>query len=322
MKTVSVIVTCYNCEKYVEKTLNSLIKQSYKINEIIVIDDCSSDKTRDIVSKIAKKNSNIIFFKNSENKGVSYSRNFAIKKATSDYLMFCDGDDWYEYNAVEELINSATKENADYVVAGYYITYDDGRKISIKFNDLFENNIITKEECISVMPITSSSKLISREVIIKNNLEYPLELKNCEELAIIPVSAFYSKKVFYLDKCLYNYYQRSNSSSNKKINNLDFFDISYKQFKSKLPNKYESSIKQRMIEHIVYSKTMVMVKNKFSKEEIIKHINESKHELKGIKLKSILSKLPFRKKVFVLCALTKNIFILKLYVKLQNKLIG
>lgn len=55
MKNVSVIVTCYNCEKYVEKTLNSLIKQSYKINEIIVVDDCSSDKTRNVVSKIAKK---------------------------------------------------------------------------------------------------------------------------------------------------------------------------------------------------------------------------------------------------------------------------
>lgn len=316
-KTVSVIVTCYNCEKYVAKTINSLLNQTYKLNEIILIDDYSKDKTLEVLKKYTKKNNNIKLLINKENKGVSYSRNLGIKNASSEFLMFCDGDDWYDNNAVEILMNAQEDNNADYVVAGYNISYDNGKKIPIKFNGMFKNKVVTKEECISIMPITSCSKLIKKDIIVKNNLQYEEDLKNCEELSIIPVAAFFANKVICIEDCIYNYFQRKNSASNKKLTNLNFFEKSYNYFKDRIPKEYSSSICQRMVEHIIYSKTLVLIKNKADKKILTKHIEECKKEIKGQKINKILLGLPLRKKIFVLCTLNKQFFFLKLYVKLQ-----
>lgn len=321
METIGVIIPNYNSGKYINKCLDSLLKQEYKINEIIVIDDHSTDDSIKTIREYAKKNKSIILLENDVNKGVSYSRNRGIEYAKSDYLMFCDADDWYEKEATKKMMKVVKKECADFVFAGLYITYKDGKKLQVKYNN-FNEDVITKEECISNLPITSASKLIKKTLFLDNNIKYSCEVKNCEELPVIPIVAFYAKKVIYINECLYNYFQRGTSASNKKLQNLNFYDITFEEFKKNLPSKYKQAISIRMIEHLLYSKTYSLVKDNFSKIEILENINKCKKELDGQNIKMLLTKFPYRKKIFIKCSLKGLIFPLKLYVMIQQKMIG
>ena len=320
MKTIGVIVPNYNSGIYIKKCLDSLLEQEYKVNEIIVVDDCSTDESTKIVKEYTEKNDNIILLENGKNMGVSYSRNRGIENAKSEYIMFCDSDDWYEKQATKRMMEKVEKDSADFVLAGYYITYKDGRKIEVKYNNL--NKIeIDKETAISYLPITSSSKLIKKSILEEHNIKYPEGIKNCEELPVIPVAGFYAKKVVYIDECLYNYFQRENSASNHELQDLSFYDITYEKFKSNLPKEYKNSINIRMIEHLLYGKTYSLIKEKHLKKEIIENINKCKRDLGGQDINSILMQFPIRKRIFVKCALAKLIFPLKLYVELQQKMI-
>ena len=101
MIKVSVVVSVYNGEKYIEKCIKSILRQSYKNIELIVVNDGSIDKTKKILDKY--KESIVVINKN--NTGVSDSRNRGIDKATGEYIMFCDADDWLDKKAVELAIN-------------------------------------------------------------------------------------------------------------------------------------------------------------------------------------------------------------------------
>ena len=100
MKKVSIIVPVYNGQDFINKCLNSLINQTYINVEIIVINDCSTDNSLDLLKKYNDK----IILINKENSSVSDSRNLGLKKASGDYIMFCDIDDWYEKVTVEKAV--------------------------------------------------------------------------------------------------------------------------------------------------------------------------------------------------------------------------
>ena len=229
MKTIGVIIPNYNSGIYIKRCLDSLLEQEYRVNEIIVVDDCSTDESTKIVKEYTKKYNNIILLENEKNMGVSYSRNRGIENTKSEYIMFCDSDDWYEKQATKKMMEKV-EDGADFVFVGYYITYKDGRKIEAKYNT-FNNIEITKETCISYLPITSWAKLIKKSILVEHNIKYPVGIKNCEELPVIPVAGFYAQKIVYIDECLYNYFQRENSASNHRLEDLSFYDITYEKFK-------------------------------------------------------------------------------------------
>lgn len=321
MKEISAIIPNYNSGKYIDKCLKALINQEYEVREIIVIDDCSTDESVEIVKEYVKKNKKIKLSINEKNMGVSYSRNKGISMATSEYLMFCDGDDWYELDATKKMVQALEEYNADYIVACYNIAKSENEKIAILYDSYFQEGEISKKECIAFLPITSSAKLIKKSIITENGLQYPEGIKNCEELPIIPIAAMLASKVVYIRQAVYNYYQREKSASNRKIDNLDFFDITYQLFKEKILPEYEIELLQRMAEHLMYGKTLTLIKNKANKKEITTHLNKCIKELEGSKIKNIIGKFPIRKKLFLYFARYKIIFPLRMYVKLQEKIL-
>ena len=102
-------------------------------------------------------------------------------------------------------------------------------------------------------------------------------------MPVIPVAGFYAQKIVYIDECLYNYFQRENSASNHRLEDLSFYDITYEKFKNQLPQEYKKSINIRMVEHLLYSKTYSLIKEKHLKKEIIENLLSntlvSPHEL-------------------------------------------
>ncbi len=103
---VSVIITNYNYSKYLRFCIDSVINQTYKKIELIIIDDCSSDDSIDIISSYANKYNNISFRFNSQNKGVIYSRNLGIDIANGYYICFLDADDFWGLTKIEKQVNA------------------------------------------------------------------------------------------------------------------------------------------------------------------------------------------------------------------------
>lgn len=102
---VSIIIPVYNVERYIEECLNSVLSQTYENIEIIVVNDGSTDRSRDIIKKFADKDTRIIFVDN-ENKGVGASRNDGLKSAKGEYIFFVDSDDHIDSSLLETLLDS------------------------------------------------------------------------------------------------------------------------------------------------------------------------------------------------------------------------
>lgn len=329
MKDVSIIVPVYNTEKYLKTCLDSLVNQNYDKDkyEIIAINDCSTDNSLSILNDYRRKYKNIIVYDFKKNHGVSYARNSAIKKSNGEYLMFCDSDDRYDYNAIKTLIDSARKYNADFVMADYFISKGN-KNIAVNSSNYFSETIISKKEIISYMTLTSCSKLIKRELFINNKVFYPEDLKKCEELPVIPVLAYKANKAISISHNLYYYVQRSDSASNERykdiqIDSLSFFDESFNKFVDLLSTEnYAHEIEFRAIDHLLYGKCLVMLKSNIERSQIIKYIDNFKEEYPNFIKNKYLKRFSKSKHIFILALNNKMIVIARILAYIHERITG
>ena len=129
---ISIIVPVYNVEKYIDKCLKSLVNQTLKNIEIIVVKDGYKDKTQKIVERYIKDNSNSILI-NSTNKGVAAARNIGLKIANGEYIGFVDSDDYVDKNMFKNMYNLAKKNNYDCVQCNFFYTDYNKKIIGNKF---------------------------------------------------------------------------------------------------------------------------------------------------------------------------------------------
>ena len=124
MELVSIIVPIYNTEEYIDKCVESIINQTYKEIEIILIDDGSTDNSPILCDKWEEKDKRIhvIHLKNG---GVSRARNIGLKNANGKYISFIDSDDYVESNFIEVMIEEFMKEKADIVISKFCKVYED-----------------------------------------------------------------------------------------------------------------------------------------------------------------------------------------------------
>lgn len=116
---VSVIVPVYNAEKYLKRCLESILSQTYCNYEVILIDDGSTDNSKDIVNKYQSKDDRIIYLYQ-ENEGNTSARKRGVNIAKGEYLIFVDADDWIEKNCIDTLLKEMLKSNADLVMSNLY----------------------------------------------------------------------------------------------------------------------------------------------------------------------------------------------------------
>ena len=220
---ISIIIPCYNTEKYLDDCLNSILNQTYKNYELIFVDDCSTDNTYKIIKGYEKKYDFIRAFQNPVNSGAGASRNLGISKAKYDIISFIDSDDTIEDNFYEELMKTMKKNSADVAVCDIYIKYD--KTFDISSSDARNCSCVgqvTKENLINNgLAASPCNKLIKKELLINN--PFPEGIMNEDVPSIIGV-IIDSKKVSYTTKTYYNYFQRKTSVQNEKIS-FKRFDI-------------------------------------------------------------------------------------------------
>ncbi len=232
---VSVIIPVYNTEKYLKKCISSIIDQSYKNLEIIIIDDGSTDSSSLICEEFLRNDSRIVY-KKIKNSGVSNARNVGIMTSTGDYLSFIDSDDYIGKDYVKNLVQVANNYECEIVVCGLTeLKGDFESKISI-YKDMKEDfkeitfplNI---EDYLLTFEFNSScSQLISKKLISDNNIKFNTEIKYGEDMLFSFECYFNSKKTFYLKQYDYFYIRNDNSAMGKtdKKSIDKFYDDNFK----------------------------------------------------------------------------------------------
>lgn len=130
---ISIIVPVYNTENYLEKCLYSLVNQTYKNIEIIIVDDGSPDNSMNIIQKFVLADNRVKVI-SQKNQGLSGARNTGMNNANGDYIMFIDSDDWIEIDTCEKAINASEKYNADVVFWSYIREFSDSQKDNYLFD--------------------------------------------------------------------------------------------------------------------------------------------------------------------------------------------
>lgn len=217
---VSIIVPIYNADKFIDKCIGSILRQSYNKFELILINDGSTDESGDVCQKFASQDSRIMYIKQ-VNQGVSCARNRGLALAKGEYLCFVDADDWLEENAVEEYLRCITSNDADMIISERIVHTTKGVAYTqYDANCMKDRNSICKALLMDNIGNHVTQKMFKKEVW--NGIVFPQGLVY-EDFYIFPSLLMRVNKIAYLEKNLYNYNRMNESSITSASNDFNAF---------------------------------------------------------------------------------------------------
>lgn len=223
---ISVVVPIYNVEKYLERCVNSIINQTYKNLDIILVDDGSQDNSGKICNKYKEKYSNIHVI-HQKNQGLSVARNNGLAIAKGDYITFIDSDDWIKEDMIESLFNAIQKYKADIASVGFCDVYDNGQ--IIKHAKYTKIEVLTKEKALECflfndyLTVCVCGKLYKTD--IWNGIQCPPG-KLFEDQYTTYKLLDKSNKVVFVSNSYYYYYKRSGSIGHSQFDSQTY-DLYY-----------------------------------------------------------------------------------------------
>jgi glycosyltransferase involved in cell wall biosynthesis len=216
---VSIIIPVFNSETYISRCLNSVLNQSIKEVEILIIDDISTDKSEQIILKYKKSNQCIKYIKLKEKCGAGGARNIGLKYAKGKYISFIDSDDWADSTMLEKMSYYLDKYKCEIALCGILTEFHDARSAQIRYSYDVENvidsefaiDLLTRRfnQDISISPLVGN-KIYDKSFLKRNNLTF---IPNCfnEDDAFNFLSFINAKKIVITPSTFYHYYQRDNS---------------------------------------------------------------------------------------------------------------
>lgn len=233
MAIISIIIPIYNVEKYIEQCVRSLFEQTLEDLEYIFVNDCTPDKSIDILRQVLtcypQRTNQVKILNNTTNLGQSGSRKCGIKEATGDYIIHCDSDDWVEKDWLEQMYNKAIEENADIVMCDFFKNYPDGREIVMNMADDTEKNKAFANLYTSARMGSLCGHLVKRDIVQSDDIFWPT-WNYTEDITLVFQYYMRASKLTSTHSPLYHY--RDNLQS-----------ISYRKFET-LFNDYKSTIRK------------------------------------------------------------------------------
>lgn len=230
MEKVSIIMPAYNVENTIGRAIDSVLKQTYKEIELVIIDDGSTDKTVDIIHHYKSRDSRIKYV-TIQNSGVSIARNLGIEMASGDYLMFLDSDDFFSHEAVSNLLKISIEHSADMVSGSYKKIEPDKEfdentwlKAGVYTKDKLEKeiypNLFSSKSLKDLVPLTFCTKIYSSELIKNNKIKFTPNIKIGED-NLFSIKCFLktNKFIYVPNNHFYNYVTNYNSVTNNYIKN-------------------------------------------------------------------------------------------------------
>lgn len=259
-KTLSIVVPVYNSEKYLEKCLDTIINQTYKNLEIILVDDGSSDNSKEIIKEYMKKDPRIIgLFQ--ENKGVSTARNLGIKNSTGDYITFVDSDDWLELNMYDQIIQNAIESICDIVLYSYIREINSSTKLNeilpFKSEELLDKDRIYNDLILNLISYEDETKesimgaiwrcVFKSELIKSNNICFDTEMYYAEDLLFCLNAFNQSSLISIINKPFYHYRINETSiTAQYKNNHFERQLLVYNKIREVFSNSNDVALNNRL----------------------------------------------------------------------------
>lgn len=210
---VSVIIPVYNAEKYLKKSLDSIVKQTYPNIEIICVDDGSTDSSLDILKKYEKKHAHFLVA-HQANKGAGAARNYGIRLSSGDYVYFFDSDDIAQKTLIQKAVNRALETNADIVAFHGYTFFDDNVK-NLSHKSGYNTNILKDStqvfsyrdypnSIISTVNVVPWNKLIRKDFIQDNNIHFE-EISSTNDITFSAVCNACAQRIALINERLIYY---------------------------------------------------------------------------------------------------------------------
>ena len=317
---VSIIVPVYNASKFIDKCINSILNQSYKHLELLLINDGSKDNSLEILKKYEKSNKKIIKVFSHDNRGVAFTKNRGIDLAKGDYITFVDSDDYVDSDYIESLLNGIG--NNDIIVSGYK-----------KFNDkkvLFDLKP-RKNDIFYIYKYSATlGKLYKASFIKDNKIYYPINYQIGEDMFFTMDALSKTNKIVSIPYSGYNYYENLNSLTNSVSNKKKFMNMF--SLLEDINNNIKSSeyVDYRLL-YLFYFKAIIlnvlMLRKVLSYKELFFEYSKSMKWLEVNNLNTIGKKLPFcfqkleEKRIIFICnvfALFRKLRIDKLLIRLLS----
>lgn len=339
---ISIIIPVYNAEKYLEKCIDSIIKQTYSSLEIILINDGSSDRSLQICNRYLKYDKRIMVI-NKKNEGVSIARNKGIEIAKGKWISFIDADDWIEPEMYENMISKSKNEELDVVICNCYINKGNNEEknkfLSSQDRIYNKDDIIIFQQKFLCKGIKKYKpyvwgigapwcKLYSSKLLKDNNIRFVPGLTRNED-GLFNLYVFeYARKLLYIPQCLYHYRILSNSLSHgKQLNIIENTERNLNEL-MKFAKKFN---KDEIFINGVYSRiitsTQQYLQYLFFYDINILEYNKRKKELLQLMRKDIYfnackkfeyKTMKFTEKIYCFCFKHKLIFSLFLLVKIRE----
>lgn len=227
---ISVIIPIYKVEKYLEKCVKSVLNQTYKNLEVILVDDGSPDNCGKICDMFAERDKRI-FVIHKENGGISDARNVGLRKATGEYIAFVDSDDYIEPDMYEELLQHIKKDRSELAICNFWYVDEMGTSIDERNNDLpIRDEVISGDEALARLAekkywyyVTAWNKLYQKQLL--EGIEFP-KGKIREDEFVAHHVLYKCKRISCVKKPLYQYVQRKHSIMNSSFTaeSLDVVD--------------------------------------------------------------------------------------------------
>ena len=319
---ISIIIPVYNVEKYLEKCIQSILKQTYKNIQIILVDDGSTDNSGKICDEFKNKDNRIIVI-HKKNGGLSEARNVGIENATGKYIAFVDSDDYVLKDMYETLYKNLIANDADISICKYqYIKEEEKVDLKADTKDIVVmNNLQAMKELLLNKNITNHTwnKLYKKEIF--DNIKFPVG-KKYEDIDVMYLLFERSSKIVYQDTTKYIYINREESilhNKNPKLiqdyitivnNRYEYLLDKYKELKVELNYNLLFSILQYHIIAIGGQQ-----KEFYNSKIMINEYKKIKKIMKENEKNQIFKNLDFKYKIFLYIMLCNRNFAYNLFTK-------
>lgn len=234
---VSVIVPVYNTEKYLEKCINSLVKQTLDRYEIILVNDGSTDGSEEIIEKFLKENRTLIKSFHQKNSGVSVARNKGVKEAEGEYIAFVDSDDYVTEDYLEAMYEEAKIHNSDVVISGFLMVSEKGEALSELKPTGYESGV---HEEWALKIISAGGRLFKKEFLKKHQISFPAGVRG-EDAPVNLIANSLGKNIRVLQNTNYRYVQHSGSAMHN-FKGLKNFHLPYESLEDAIKYVKETGI--------------------------------------------------------------------------------
>lgn len=279
---ISIIVPVYNCEKYIRQCIESIIEQTFRDFELIIINDGSTDNTVHILKEY--KRYNYIKIINQNNKGVSHARNNGIVNALGEYICFIDGDDYIDKNFLSTYINEIIDNKYDWILSGIYDFNKNAIIKEIKYEEK-EWNMNNYKDCTNFYSLELLTapfpKLFKKDIIDKHNLRFNTNLSLAEDREFNYKYAQYTNTIKTIPYKGY-YYRVSNPNSLSKKSyphKLKYDCLHWEIIKTTFEKKgfNNNFIQKRFVNELFHciNDNIILLANSFMFNEAIRYWNEN-----------------------------------------------